>query len=455
MHRTVVLDVVGLTRSLVGARTPRLASFTEQNAEIEPITPALTCSVQATYTTGVLPSAHGIVGNGWYFRDLNEIWLWRQSNRLVQAPKLWEAAAERDEMFSCATTFWWYAMATGADISLTPRPLYLADGRKLPDLYSDPPELRDEFNRDFGTFPLFDFWGPRTSIRSSEWIAKAAVAVEERFRPSLQLVYLPHLDYVLQRVGPDGKLDRDLREIDEVCGRLLDLFLERGLRVIVLSEYAIAAVNRPVHPNRILREAGYLAVKVDLDREYLDPGRSRAFAVSDHQVAHVYIDDPRQLDAVRALFEATPGVGAVLGEQGKKAAGLDHERAGELVLLAEDDSWFTYYFWLDDARAPDYARTVDIHNKPGFDPCELFVDPGLRLPGLRAGWTLARKALGLRYTMELTPLDPSLVRGSHGLARDTSGAMPLVASSEPRLIESDRMRATSVRDLILGHLFSD
>jgi len=451
----VVLNVVGLTGPLIGEHTPHLSRFAQRRAEIQAVTPALTCSSQATYLTGKLPSEHGIVANGWYFRDLNEIWLWRQSNRLVESEKVWEVARRRDGAFTCANTFWWYAMATSADYTLTPRPLYCADGLKLPDFYACPLELRGELTDRLGAFPLFEFWGPRTSIRSSEWIARAAMELEERFAPTLNLVYLPHLDYVLQRSGPDSDLSKDLREIDGVCGQLLDYFLDRGLRVILLSEYGIMPVSRPVHPNRILRESGYINVKVDLGLEYLDPGSSRAFAVSDHQIAHVYVEDERDLTGVRELFEKTPGVARVLHSGDKRELGLDHPRSGELVLLAEPDSWFTYYFWLDDALAPDYARMVDIHRKPGYDPVELFVDPEIRLPTLKVAGILARKALGFRYTMDLTSLDATLVRGSHGIVTGEPDNTPILVSSEPRLLEGNEIAAVGVRDLILDHIFED
>lgn len=455
MNRTAVLDVVGLTRSLVGPRTPRLAELLGGSADVRAITPAVTCSAQSTYLTGRLPREHGIVGNGWYFRELGEVWFWRQSNRLVQGPKLWHEGRRRDPAFTCANLFWWYNMLTDADWSVTPRPLYLADGLKLPDCYSDPPELRERFNGEFGQFPLFRFWGPATSIACSEWIVRAAMALEEAHRPTLNLVYLPHLDYVLQREGPDGDVAKDLGEIDALCGRLLDFFRERGVRVVVLSEYGIVPVHRPVHPNRLLREQGLLEVKVDLGREYLDPGRCRAFAVADHQVAHVYVGDPADVPAVRELFEATPGVGQVLGEEGKRAHGLDHERAGELVLVAEPDAWFTYYFWLDDARAPDYARTVDIHRKPGYDPCELIVDPSIAFPKVKAGATLLRKLLGFRYVMELTPLDAGLVKGSHGRLTERPEEGPLLLTTEPRLLPAGDLAATEVFNVLLDHLFLD
>lgn len=453
MHRTAVINVVGLTRRLLGEHTPRLNAFTGDIATIETITPAVTCSMQATYLTGKTPTEHGIVGNGWYFRDLDQVWLWRQSNRLVQAPKIWEAARRRDPQFTCANTFWWYAMATRADITLTPRPLYCADGRKLPDFYAQPPLLRENLRDELGPFPLFDFWGPRTSIRSSAWIAGAARTVEARFAPTLQLIYLPHLDYCLQREGPRGRIEADLREIDTVCGDLIDFLRERNVRVIVLSEYGIVPVDQPIHINRCLREAGYLRIKCDLGREYLDTGASNAFAVADHQIAHIYIRDSADVEPLRDLCAQIPGIGAVLDEKGKQRYGLDHERSGELVLLAEADRWFSYYFWLDDARAPDYARLVDIHNKPGYDPVELFMDPEIRWPMLKVGAVLARKALGMRYVMDVIPLDANLVRGSHGIQVSDPADAPVFMSSDPSLLHAEAMLATEVHDAMLAHVF--
>jgi predicted AlkP superfamily pyrophosphatase or phosphodiesterase len=456
VQRTVVLDVVGLTRALLGGpHTPHLNALLPNSIPIRTIIPAVTCSVQATYLTGRPPSGHGIVGNGWYFRDLGEVLFWRQSNQLVQGEKIWDAARRRDPAFTVANTFWWYAMNTGADTTLTPRPLYCADGRKLPDCYSAPLDLRDRCNREFGQFPLFQFWGPTTSIASSEWIGKAAMAIEEQFRPTLQLVYLPHLDYVLQKVGPQGNIAKDLAEIDALCGRLLDFFQERKCRVVALSEYGITPASRPIHPNRILREAGLLSLKIDLGREYLDPGTSRAFAVADHQVCHVHVRAARDIAAVKSLFAQLPGVEQVLDQEGKRACGLDHERSGELVLVAAADSWFTYYWWLDDHRAPDYARTVNIHAKPGYDPCELFLDPDIALPKLKIATILARKILGFRYLMDVIPLDATLVKGSHGRISDDPEAGPLLMSSAPQLLDRDAIQAADVHDLLLRHVFSD
>ncbi|RMH59088.1 MAG: alkaline phosphatase family protein, partial [Bacteroidetes bacterium] len=193
MNRTAVLNVVGLTPGLIGAETPFLSRWAAEGMvrPIQGVLPAVTCSVQATYLTGVWPETHGIVGNGWYFRDECEVKFWRQSNRLVQAPKVWEQARAEDTGFTCANLFWWYNMYSSVDVAVTPRPMYPADGRKLPDVYTWPPALRFELQERLGPFPLFEFWGPGTTIRSSQWIARAAMDVERRFAPTLSLVYLP------------------------------------------------------------------------------------------------------------------------------------------------------------------------------------------------------------------------------------------------------------------------
>jgi predicted AlkP superfamily pyrophosphatase or phosphodiesterase len=455
MNRTVVLNVVGLTQSLIGKHTPNLSSLLLGSVNVKTITPAVTCSVQTTYLTGKLPSEHGIVGNGWYFRDLAEVRFWSQSNRLVQSEKIWNEARRRDRSFTCANNFWWYNMVTDVDWAVTPRPLYCADGKKLPDCYSIPPDLRDIFNREFGQFPLFQFWGPATSIVSSEWIGKAAIAIEEMYQPTLNLVYLPHLDYVLQKEGPSGNISKDLNELDELCGRLINFFRERKCRVIVLSEYGITPVKEAVHPNRILRSAGYFAIKVDRGREYLDPGRCRAFAVSDHQISHIYIKDKSDIPAVRELFKNTTGVEYLLDEEGKRAYGLDHERAGDLVLISNSDSWFTYYFWEDDRKAPDYARTVNIHAKPGYDPCELFIDPAIALPKVKIAWTLFKKLIGCRYLMDVIPLDAGLIKGSHGRVTDNDNEGPILMTTEPGFLKGQSVTAQEVFGLIFDHVFYD
>jgi predicted AlkP superfamily pyrophosphatase or phosphodiesterase len=453
-----VLDVVGLTPELIGDDTPALAALAKRGSmrPLATITPAVTCSVQATLTTGVLPSAHGRVGNGWYHRELAEVMFWRQANQLVAGDKIWDIAKRRDAAFTCAKLFWWFNMYASADVTVTPRPMYPADGRKLPDLYTQPAELRDALQAQLGQFPLFDFWGPRAGVTSSKWIAACAVDVWRTRKPTLQLVYLPHLDYDLQRFGPRSPQARAAtRVVDELCGDLIEIAQRDGASVVALSEYGITEVSGAVHLNRVLRDAGLLVVREELGRELLDAGASRAFAVADHQVAHIYVRGgaaSASIDEVRALVASVPGVERVLDTEGKRAAGLDHARSGELVAISTADRWFSYYYWLDDERAPDFARTVDIHRKPGYDPVELFLDPKLVAPTATVAWKLARRKLGFRTLLDVIPLDTSLVRGSHGRITDDPAQGPCMISSEP--LPEGAIAATAVRDLLLEHIFA-
>ena len=429
-------------------RMRRLAADGFQ-ARLDPVLPAVTCSVQSSILTGVAPTDHGIVGNGWYFRDLGEVFLWRQHNALVQGEKVWETARRAKPGFRVANVCWWYAMGATTDFTVTPRPIYHADGRKSPDCYTDPPELHDRLTGPLGDFPLFTYWGPTAGITSSRWIAQAAAKLLREEQLDMLMVYLPHLDYDHQRFGPGAPESAAAAgELDGVAGDLIDLARGRGDTVVVLSEYGITDARRPVDINRALRRAGLLSVYTQAGMEYLDPWKSRAFAVADHQVAHVYVRDADDVAAAREALAGLPGIDLVLEGDDRAAAGLGHERAGELVLVAEPDAWFTYYYWLDDERAPDFARQVEIHRKPGYDPAELFMDPEDRLVKARAGAALVRKKIGMRYVMRVVPLDPSPVRGTHGrLPADARDAPVLLCSDAS--VARDRIAATEVRDVLL------
>jgi len=459
MQPTLVLLVVGLTPSLLGQHTPSLRRLAAEGGlrPLATVTPAVTCAVQSTLLTGLMPRDHGAVANGWYFRDLAEVWLWRQSNRLIAGEKIWEAGKRRDPGFTCAQMFWWYNMYGSADWSATPRPMYPADGRKIPDHYTCPAELHDELDARLGPFPLFKFWGPAADITSSQWIARATAHVRQTRKPTLTFCYLPHLDYNLQRLGPDlghPRLQKDLEEIDGLCGELIAAAERDGARIIVVSEYGITPVTDAIHINRALREAGLVRVRLELGREILDAGASPAFALADHQVAHVYVQQDASVAEVKALLEGIEGIERVLDEDGKRAFGLDHPRSGELVAIARPDRWFSYYYWLDNARAPDFARTVDIHRKPGYDPVELFVDPAIRLPPLAIGWRLLKRKLGARTLLDVISLkDTALVKGSHGRLTDDPVHGPLVISSVPELLPAGQVQATAFKDLVLDHVF--
>ncbi|WP_055482246.1 alkaline phosphatase family protein [Sphaerimonospora sp. CA-214678] len=453
MTSLLVLDVVGLTPRLL-AHMPRLRAVAAGGfqAELGTVLPAVTCSVQSTFLTGVPPADHGVVGNGWYFRDLGEVLLWRQHNALVGGEKVWQAARRERPGLTVANVCWWYAMGADVDWTVTPRPIYYADGRKEADCYTYPPELHDELTAALGAFPLFSYWGPGAGIASSTWICRAARHVMTAHDPDLTLAYIPHLDYDLQRYGPsDPRAAAAAAELDTVLAPLLDAAATQGRTVVAVSEYGITDVSRPVDVNRMLRAEGLLNVYTQDGMEYLDPWTSRVFAVADHQVAHVYVADPADVPAAAELCASLPGVAEVLGESGKKAHGLDHPRSGELVLLAQPDAWFTYYYWLDDARAPDFARLVDIHRKPGYDPAELFFDPAD--PGAakrRAGVALLRKKLGMRYLMNVVGLDRGAraVRGSHGVLPADSADAPVLLCSDPSAAR-ERFEATDLKDLLL------
>ncbi len=450
MKPVIVLDVVGLTPRLL-EHMPRLRAVAAAGfqAPLGTVLPAVTCSVQSTFLTGELPRGHGIVGNGWYFRDLGEVLLWRQHNGLVGGEKLWDAARRDRPGFTVANVCWWYAMGADVDWTVTPRPVYHADGRKDPDCYTYPPALHDELTGRLGDFPLFSYWGANAGIASSRWICRAAEQIVTTHHPDLTLVYVPHLDYDLQRHGPSApQAAAAARELDATLAPLLEL----DATVVVLSEYGITDVTRPVDINRALRADGLLNVYTQAGMEYLDPWTSRAFAVADHQIAHVYVRDPADRAAVAKRCAELPGVAEVLDDAGKAAHGLDHDRAGDLVLVSDPDAWFTYYYWLDDARAPDFARLVEIHRKPGYDPAELFFDPaGPAAAKGRAGLALLRKKLGMRYLMSVVGLDAGAraVRGSHGRLPTDPRDAPVLICSDPTAAR-DSIAATEVKDLLLG-----
>lgn len=449
MKKTVVIDVVGLSSSLIGTHTPFLQEYVKRHQlrTIKPMVPAVTTAVQSTYVTGQWPAEHGIVGNGWYDRQDSEIKFWKQSNKLVEAPKIWDKAKRLDPSFTCSKMFWWYNMYSSADYSVTPRPQYLSDGRKAPDCYAHPASLRDHLQKELGTFPLFQFWGPGANIKSTQWIADASVMTDGLYDPTLTLIYLPHLDYCLQKFGQDlTKISKELNEVDGVVKQLVTHYEKQGAQVIILSEYGITNVNNPVHLNRIFRKEGLIAVREERGTELLDAGASKAFAVADHQIAHVYINDPSVYKKVRGILEHTPGIQLVLDREGKRAHNMHHARSGEFVVVADTNSWFTYYYWMDDARAPDFARLVDIHRKPGYDPVEMFMNPADPLIKMKAGFKLLKKKLGFRYLMNVIPLDATLIKGSHGRVGEDSQYHPVLITNQSD--NADSVIATDVYNII-------
>ena len=505
----VLINAVGLTCRLL-PHAPRLSALAQAGwmRPLLEVMPAVTCTAQATFLTGKSPQEHGIVGNGWLFRDTGEVRFWQQSNRLLQAEPIYRTAkkqrAAQGKSFRCAKLFWWFNQGADVDWSVTPKPYYGADGDKIFAIQGTPEGLTDRLERSLGPFPFRTFWGPMAGKRSgslasagytcTEWIARSAAEILQREQPDLILVYLPHLDYDPQRFGPGFgpqtggtpvpphhssthhspthyspltsgcDMPRLVGELDSACAPLLDAARTVGARVWVVSEYGHVQVSRPVFPNRALRQAGLLTVRPGPFGEDLDTFGSQAFAACDHQIAHIYVNDsddsasaPLRVAAkhdrgfsiarVREVIAGLPGVARVLAGNEREEIHLRHERSGDLVALSQPDAWFAYPFWLDDAQAPDYARTVDIHRKPGYDPCELFFDPGLWWPTGRAFLRLVQKKLGFRTLFDVVPLDASLVRGSHGLPAVEPGDRPLLIGDGPAPPKGE-MQCSAVHSLL-------
>ena len=448
----VLILAVGLTRKLL-PHAPRLSLIAQKGwvRDLREIVPAVTCSAQATILTGDLPSKHGVVGNGWLFRDTREVRLWQQSNSLMESEPLYVTARReaeaRGETFRAAKLFWQLNQGADVAISVTPKPYYGADGSKAFGITGTPHGLTEQLERKLGAFPFPSYWGPTAGLPSSAWIARCAAEVVTTEVPDLTLVYLPHLDYDPQRFGPSkADMPRLVRELDDACEPLLDAAAKAGAGVWVVSEYGLVDVQRPVFLNRVLREAGLLSVRPGPFGDILDTFGSQAFAVCDHQVAHVYCS--REVDRVRDVLAAVPGVGRVVAGEERAELGLDHPRAGELVVLAEGDAWFAYPFWVEGRSEPDFARTIDIHRKPGYDPCELFWDPQLVWPKGRAIRRLIQKKLGFRTLFDVVPVDATLVRGSHGLATESDRPLLIGDGAVP----GEGLSLTNVRDLVLREL---
>ncbi|MEX0315262.1 MAG: alkaline phosphatase family protein [Allomuricauda sp.] len=456
MKQAVVINVVGLSSSLLQQEDLFLVRWMKNKkvSKIRPVLPAVTCSTQSTYLTGKWPNEHGIVGNGWYFKDECEVKLWRQSNHLVQSPKIWDMGKAKDPNFTCSNMFWWYNMYSNSDFNVTPRPQYRADGLKIPDCYSKPADLRDKLQKELGTFPLFSFWGPKTNIKSSKWIAEASKLVHTWHEPTLQLIYLPHMDYVLQKSNDKSAIYKDLKELDTVLEDLITFYEVKGIDPIVLSEYGINPVKGPFHINRLLRKEGLIQVREENGLEILDAGASDAFAMADHQISHVYVSNKSKLEKVKNLLEDCPEIDFVLDAETQKEHNINHHRSGDLVVVAKKEYWFTYYYWVDDHKAPDFARTVDIHKKPGYDPVEMFTDPSKKMMLARVVLKLLKKKLGFRTLFNVIPLKADLIRGSHGSINIEEEYYPLFILNTNGGAKADEfLNPTDVCGAILGQIF--
>jgi len=415
--KVVLLSLPGLREKDVAAmRNLRSMTAGGEIADLEPSFPCVTCPVQANLTTGTLPREHGVVADGFYWRDRRRVEMWTSPNDCIERPQVWDVLRQDRPELTSAVWFPLHSKNSRADYVCTPAPIHNPDGSESLWCYTRPAELYGTLRDRLGHFPLMHFWGPAAGIASSQWIVQSAIYAAKTWRPDFFYIYLPHLDYAAQRTGPDSAAaGLAVADLDEVLGQLASGFGEaygEGLLWIVAGEYAITPVSHVAYPNRVLREAGLLAVREEQGGEQLDLDASRAWALVDHQVSHVFTDG--SLEVVRRvadLFRGQPGIAEVLVGDDLRRYGLDHPRSGEVVLISTPESWQAYYWWLDDARAPAFARTVDIHRKPGYDPVELFFDPA---------------AKGI-------PLDATRVRGSHGAPAVDARQKTVVLSSEPGL----------------------
>lgn len=420
------------------------------------VLPAVTMSAQATILTGATVEVHGIVGNGWLYKNTNEIRFWQQSNALLQVEPFYSVAKQRaasqKRPLKVAKLFWWFNQGANVDISLTPKPHYGIDGNKIFGISGHSDHFAQLMEERLGKFPFHTFWGPKAGLPCTQWIAKAAAETLQTERPDLTMVYLPHLDYDPQRFGPSGcDMPKIVKELDDACEPLLDAAKKLGATVWVLSEYGHCDVTTPIYINKLLREKGYLVVRPGPFGEQLETFQSRAFAVVDHQLAHIYVKNPRDISAIKDLLRGLPGVDRLASGEERGDWQLNTPRAGDIVALAKRDAWFAYPFWLDEQFAPDYARSVAIHHKPGYDPAEMFFDPKLRFPMLRMVRKLIQKKLGFRTIFDVVPLDASIVRGSHGLIAADPQDGPLIIADGPKPTEPI-LPMTAVYQMVLEKL---
>lgn len=419
------------------AVTPNLCKLSDAGgwAASRPSFPAVTSSVQANMFTGQHPDRHGVIANGFYHRDRREVVFWVAFNDILEAPQLWTSLHANTPPITTALLCGQNIKRAAADYIITPAPIHQPDGTEKPWCYDKPEGLYERMMADLGGFPLHRYWGPMAGLPSSQWIVDAATWLLREEGPDFCHVYIPHLDYAAQKVGPNAKEAAEaLREFDGLFGTFVEQVraLPDGENVewIVAGEYAMTHVDMPLYPNRILREEAFLEVRQDDDGgERIDFQNSSAFAMVDHQFAHVFVQDPGKVRAVADCFQHQNGIDAVLVGEQRCEVHMDHPRSGEIILIARDHAWFAYYYWLADETAPGFARTVDIHRKPGYDPVELFFEP----------------------TTKSIPLDATLVKGSHGVPPTRHEHETVVLASDPKLLEgrSDPVSDTELHAMIL------
>lgn len=453
-RKMLIIDVAALSPREVTTATPNLRALAAKGGLyplLEPY-PSLTCPSHATLVTGSLPSAHGMVGNCLYSREYAKLFNWNRSSHLVAGETLWDAARAKDPSFTTANLFMRFCADSSCDIRVTERPVYWISGRKQFEFFAEPRSLHEQLVDKLEPFPFAKFWGPAAGIGSSEWVIGAALHVLEHHNPDLMLVYPPFLDYDVVRFGPDSpQVQAALTAMDAALRPLLDLAQSQDRDVLIVSDYGYETVDQPVYLNRELRRAGYLNVEDAENGERLDPGTSRAFAVCDNQVAHVYVARPEDVAPVRALLERVSGVAEVLDASAQAERGIAHARSGELIAASKPNAFFSYPYWLEPSKAPDFADCVAIFDKIGTDSCELFLKPGLG-GKLHFARRLAQLALRLKVPFDIIDTDDANVRGARRIARDDPRRGAACISSW-NLGRTGSVPMQDVKSLVLARMF--
>lgn len=431
----ILLSIPGL-RSRDLEAMPRLRALTAGGdcTELVPTFPAVTCCVQANMTTGTPPSEHGVVANGFFWRDRSEVEMWTAPADCIERPQLWDVLREHHPQLTSAAWFPLHSIDCGADYICLPAPIHNADGSESLWCYTRPDSFYQELLDELGHFPLQHFWGPLANIKGTAWIVDSAIRAAERWRPNLFYAYLPHLDYAAQKCGPDSpEATAAVVELDGEIGRLIDglnaAYGDPAPLWLVAGEYAITPVESVSFPNRALADASLLKLRDTPAGRVIDYANSLAWALADHQFSHVFVRDadPTSLRSAADVLADLPGIAEVVVPSQAPQYDLNHPRSGDLVAVSKPDSWQAYYWWHADDEAPSFARTVDIHRKPGFDPVELHFDPATRS----------------------IPLDATLVKGSHGAPALDPSQRTVLASSQRGVFVERETADLDVADIVL------
>jgi predicted AlkP superfamily pyrophosphatase or phosphodiesterase len=450
----MIVNVAALSPVEVTEQTPNLRVLAQRGGLYpvrEPF-PSLTSTSHATLLYGSLPNRHGMIGNCLYSREHAKLFNWNRSSHLITGTPLWEAARAREPKLRTANLFMRQCADSSCDVRVIERPVYWVSGRKQFEFFAETRALHDELVDKLGNFPFQRFWGPLAGIGSSEWIIGAALHIMERQDPELLLVYPPFLDYDGARFGPDAPQTKAaLRAMDSALQPLLAAAQSQGRDVLIVSDYGYETVDQPVYPNRELRRAGFVSIEEAANGERLDFGLSRAFAVCDNQVAHVYVAQPEDIPRVRAVLEATSGVKEVLDRSAQAALGIDHERSGELIAVSTPRAFFSYPYWLEDEKAPDFADCIAIFDKIGTDTCELFLKPGLA-GKLHLAKRVAQLGAQLKVPYNIIDTDDRNVKGARRIARDDpQRGAAAVASWD--LGRQGPVPMEDLKDLVLQRMF--